>query len=219
MSERMLVTQALDERDFLVGKITDKIRKAVFIDTKKRNEEKVGGQRITKDEFQKEAQSAYQQIMDLIERYEKIDAAIIASNAATMISTSYGEYTVAGAIALRRRIKESAKYDKELDFESKLYHKLSEELESKLHVVETKNKQLGITAESMRLSILGKDSRTKDDRPLDVVETYVRENTTELIDPLDVQKKIEGIAEKRRKLLSELDTQIKVSNATTCIEI
>ena len=33
MSEKMLVTQALDERDLLVKKITDKIDKASFVDT------------------------------------------------------------------------------------------------------------------------------------------------------------------------------------------
>ena len=33
MSEKMLVTQALDERDLLVKKIADKIAKASFIDT------------------------------------------------------------------------------------------------------------------------------------------------------------------------------------------
>ena len=36
---------------------------------------------------------------------------------------------------------------------------------------------------------------------------------------LDVQKKIEKLQEKRNALLTELDTQIKVSNATTFVEI
>ena len=71
----------------------------------------------------------------------------------------------------------------------------------------------------MRLSILGKDTKVKDEKPLEVVEAYVRENTTELVDPLDVQKKIASLQEKRDTLLTELDTQIKVSNATTFIEI
>lgn len=75
------------------------------------------------------------------------------------------------------------------------------------------------TAENMRLSILGNDSKAKDDKPLEVVDTYMLENTAELVDPLDVQKKVGEIQEKRAKLLSELDTQIKVSNATTFIEI
>jgi hypothetical protein len=93
------------------------------------------------------------------------------------------------------------------------------ELDKRLIIIDGKNKQLEATAENMRLSILGKDSKTKDDKPLEVVNTYVKENTAELVDPLDVQKKVTEIQERREKLLSELDTQIKVSNATTFIEI
>ena len=55
MSEKMLVTQALDERDLLVKKITDKIAKASFVDTIKQNEEKVYAKRIDKEEYAKEA--------------------------------------------------------------------------------------------------------------------------------------------------------------------
>ena len=64
MSEKMLVTQALDERDLLVKKISDKIDKASFVDTIKPNEDKVYSKRIGKDEYAKEAESAYQQIVD-----------------------------------------------------------------------------------------------------------------------------------------------------------
>lgn len=219
MAEKMLVTQALDERDLLVKKIQDKITKASFTDVKKHNEKKVIDRRVLEETFRQEAESAYQQIMDLISRFQRIDAAIVASNAATMIHTSFGDYTVAGAISLRSRMRGNGSYDDEADFEQSLYKKMKNELDKRLISIENKNKQLESTAESMRLSILGKDSKTKDDKPLEVVATYVQENTAELIDPLDVQKKIEAIQEKREKLLSELDTQIKVSNATTFIEI
>lgn len=219
MAEKMLVTQALDERDLLVKKIQNKIVKASFTDVKKRNEKKVLDRRVMEDAFRQEVESAYQQIMDLIDRFQKIEAAIVASNAATMIHTSFGDYTVAGAISLRSRMRGSGSYEDEADFEQSLYTKMKNELDKRLISIENKNKQLEATAESMRLSILGKDSKAKDDKPLEVVNTYVQENTSELVDPLDVQKKVEEIQEKRSKLLSELDTQIKVSNATTFIEI
>lgn len=219
MAEKMLVTQALDERDLLVKKIQDKIAKASFTDVKKRNEKKVLDRRVPEEIFRQEAESAYQQIMDLIERFQKIDAAIVASNAATMIHTSFGDYTVAGAISLRSRMRGSGSYEDEADFEQKLYTKMKNELDKRLLSIENKNKQLETTAENMRLSILGKDTKAKDDKPLEVVNAYVQENTSELVDPLDIQKKVEEIQEKRAKLLSELDTQIKVSNATTFIEI
>ena len=117
MSEKMLVTQALDERDLLVKKILDKIDKASFVDTIKPNEDKVYSKRIGKEEYAKEAESAYQQIVDLIERFQKIDAAIVASNAETEITTSYGKFTVAGAISLRSRLRGLGTYDGEADFE------------------------------------------------------------------------------------------------------
>jgi len=219
MAEKMLVTQALDERDLLVKKIGDKIAKASFTDVKKHNEEKVMEGRLSEEDFRRDAESAYQQIMDLIQRFQKIDAAIVASNATTMVHTSFGDYTVAGAISLRGRMRGSGSYDDEADFEQNLYNKMKNELDKRLITIENKNKQLETTAESMRLSILGKDSKAKDDKPLEVVSTYVKENTAELVDPLDVQKKVDEIQERRSKLLSELDTQIKVSNATTFIEI
>ncbi len=219
MSEKILVTQALDERDLLVKKIADKIAKASFVDTIKNNEYTVNKARIDRDSFGREAKSAFQQIRDLITRFQKIDAAIVASNAKTRIRTSYGEFTVAGAISLRHRLRGTGIYDVKADFEGALLRKLTNEFESQIQNIEVKNRQLQSTAESMRLSILGKDSKVKDEKPLDVVETYVKENTTILVDPLNIEKQIEAIKERRDTLLSELDTQIKVANATTFIEI
>ena len=219
MSEKMLVTQALDERDLLVKKITDKIAKASFVDTIKPNEDKVFAKRISKEEYAKEAESAYQQIMDLVGRFQKIDAAIVASNATTEITTSYGTFTVAAAIALRNRLKGAGAYGNDADFEGKLQKKLANEYNDRVQFADRKNSQLETTAEEMRLSILGKDSKTKDEKPLGVVDAYIKENTTTLVDPLDIKKKIEALDEKRNTLLTELDTQIKVSNATTFIEV
>lgn len=219
MADKMLITQALDERDLLVKKIQDKIEKTSFVDTIKPNEAKVLDARVTRDEFAREADSAYQQIQDLINRFQRIDAAIVASNAQTTISTSYGEFTVAGAISLRNRLRGCGSYDANANFELALQRKMEIDLQRKLSYAESKNKQLQSTAEDMRLSILGKDTKIKDEKPLEVVEAYVRENTTELVDPLDVQKKITKLQEKRDTILTELDTQIKVSNATTFIKV
>ena len=124
MSEKMLVTQALDERDLLVKKIADKIAKASFVDTIKPNEDKVFAKRTSKEEYAKEAESAYQQITDLIDRFQKIDAAIVASNANMEITTSYGIFTVAGAIALRSRLRGAGAYGGDADFEGRLQKKL-----------------------------------------------------------------------------------------------
>ena len=218
MSEKMLVTQALDERDLLVKKIGDKIVKINAVDTKKRNEEKTMAARVSVEEFGSAAQAAYQQIMDLIDRYQRLDAAIVASNAATRVSTCYGEFTVAGAIALRNRLRGLGTYENEGDFEHQLIHIFEQQYNAAVSVADRKNKDIESQAENMRLSILGRDNKVRDEKPLEVVDMYIRENTTEIVDPLGSQRKAQELTEKMNSLLSELDTQIKVSNATTIIE-
>jgi len=227
--ERLLVTQALDERDLLVKKINDKIRNLQIVDIIKANEDYVCNKRIPREEFEQQAKSSLQQIEDLIARHQRIDTAIVASNASTKIETEYGSFTVAGAIALRNRLRggvtngkarnaETGRELNEMDFEGSLYKHMNMCYTMMLEEVESRNRKLQTTAETMHLSILGKDSKGKDAQPLAVVEAYVKENTTELVDPLEVQKKMETMKEKREALLAELETRIKVSNATTFIE-
>ncbi len=136
-----------------------------------------------------------------------------------MIKTSFGDYTAAGAISLRNRLHSKGSYNGESDFESALRKKLEQDLERNVLMANCRNTDLQKAAEGMRLSILGKDAKVKDDKPLEVVDAYISENTTEVVDPLDIRKKVEKLREKRDTLLTELDTQIKVSNATTFIEI
>ena len=219
MSEKMLVTQALDERDLLVKKIRDKIEKASFVDTIKVNEDKVYAKKVSKEDYAKDAESAYQQIQDLIVRFQNIDAGIVESNAKSTVETSYGTFTVAGAISLRSRLRGMDAYEGSADFEGMLHEKLNQEYSERVRFCDLKNSQLQSTAENMRLSILGRDAKVKDDKPLGVVDAYVKENTTELVDPLDVKYRLEMLSEKRNVLLKELDTAIKVSNATTFIEL
>ena len=215
MENKLLITQALDERDLLVKKINSKIERIDFVDGKKRNEEKVIQQVITKEEYCKKVKTSYQQIQDLIKRYQKIDEAIITSNANTYIETSFGTYSVAVALSMRNRLREL----NAMDFETILRNKMEENYYEVLELKDLRNRRLEEDAEKMRLSILGKDGKYKDDKPLSVVDAYISENTVELIDPLNVLDEIESLKDKHTTLLSELETKIKISNATTFIEI
>ena len=221
MSNKMLITQALDERDLLKKKIMNKIDKASFVDTIKKNEENVYGARTKRTDFEKEAKAAYQQILDLIDRYQKLEGAIVHSNAITYVETSEGKISIAEAISLRKRLKETVAlgFKRESDFENELCSKLKREYEQRMEIVEMANSDLADTAERMRLSILGKDAKVKDDKPLGVVDEYVKENTTELVDPIKIDDVIAKLTERKDSLLRELETQIKVSNATTFIEV
>ena len=83
--------------------------------------------RELKEDYVKEAKAAYQQITDLIERFQTIDAAIVDSNAKTEISTSYGKIAIAGAISLRSRLRGGGAYDGEADLseESRISYRVN----------------------------------------------------------------------------------------------
>lgn len=216
MAERLLITQALDERDLLVKKIGDKIKAANFVDMIKNNQEQSAGTRMTREDFEAQAKSAYQQIVDLSERYQAIGAAIIESNAKTTIEVNGNRMTVAAAISLRSRLREHSICDN--DFEGKMISRMSNSLSGCIRSIAEANSRVEATAENMRTSILGRDAKQKDDKPLEVVDSYVKENTSVLLDPLGVQDMIAKIGEKRDNMLRDIDTKIKVSNATTYIE-
>jgi hypothetical protein len=156
--------------------------------------------------------------------------AIVASNADTRIKTSFGEYTVAEAIVLRSRLREkegkplyvklseTERWNK-VDFEEHLAEIMTKQYLAARTGINDKNKSLEEQAEAMRLSILGKDVRVRDDKPLTVVDAYIRENRAELFDPLDVTKRAEELRMRNIALLKEIETQIKISNATTWVKL
>lgn len=219
---KMLVTQALDERDFLVKKIQRKIDNSTFVDTSKPNSEKVAKNKIDKEKFNKEAVSSKDQIFDLIKRFDNIDAAITQSNANTKIDIEdVGEISVATAISLRSRIKGIGKDEGESNFEDRFANKVRMEYDAALTVSERENRNLEMRADEMRNSILGKENKAKENssESMGVVDEYVKKNTTTLQDPIDAKKTLEDLKDNKEKLLRELDTKIKVANATTYIEV
>jgi len=216
---KMLITEALDERALLIKRINQAIDAAALCDAKKVNELNVIEGRITEEEFKKKAEASFQQINDLIMRYQNIDAAIVESNAKTTIETSYGSFSVAAAISLRGRLRKTARDSEGLDFERKLECKMDIEYKKAVSIAEARNRALADTAENMRLSILGRENKIKEDKPLEVVDTYVEQNTVNIIDPLGLMDKVKQNKERRETLLKELETGIKVSNATTVIEV
>ena len=168
--------------------------------------------------FSRNAQELFEKIQEKIKRYYQIEEAIIVSNAKVKIHTQVGDFTVAGAVSLRNRLRGKSTYQNSL-FEVNMERKMDQEYTRSVQQIKNMNLQLEERADAIRLSILGKDSKGKGDNSLDSVNDFRKENTMELVDPLDIKTLIDENEAKRNALLSELDTRLKVSNATTFIEI
>ncbi|MBQ7840661.1 MAG: hypothetical protein IJ390_09310 [Lachnospiraceae bacterium] len=255
MESRITVVQALDERDLLIKKIKGKVEKAQFVDLMKPKASVTLEKHMTKSAFASQAQSALQQIQDLITRYDALNEAITMSNAETFLDTSRGRMSVSCAISLRNRLRGSGPFGELTDFEGKLVHQMEENFRTMQETQRRKNDI--IRRESASRQKKGKifilrnadegarsqesageaaEAEGKEQKVVPLSENMDQDNgrrsgisakdksqknpdLLRVVDPLNVRRKAESILESREALLMELDTRIKISNATTYIEV
>lgn len=216
-TERMLVCNALDERDFLRKKIISAINSTYFIACKRVKDDKVRTTGYTDPKtFENEAKASYQSITDMIDRYTRLDTAITLANASTEIKLSDDTVmTRAAAISMRKALVG----DTSTDFTGRLISVLERQFAS---VSATANE---LNAKADRELEQYKDNMTSGDKAKELtpavtqtLESLVADNRADIIDPIGVEKEIKKLEDKYETLKKELDSAIKVSNATTFVE-
>lgn len=216
-TEQMLVCNALDERDFLRKKIISAISEAQFIACKRVKDEKVRTTGYTDPKtFEAEAKSTYQSITDMIDRYNRLDTAITLANASTEIKLSDNTtMTRAAAISMRKALVG----DTSTDFTGRLINTLERQFAN----VSAQANELNAKAD--RELEQYKDNMTSGDKAKELtpevsktLESLVADNRADIIDPIGVEKEIKKLEDKYETLKKELDSAIKVSNATTFVE-
>jgi len=212
MSEKMLICDALDERDFLKKKIKKAITSLDLITVKRKKDPKTLSN-LTVEEFEAQAKSNYQSIIDMIDRYNRINVAIVESNAKEMIKTRSGvEMTRAAAIAKKKIFSTSD------DFQMTLHGCLVNQLESASSTFREYKRSKDILEDKYKTNLTTKEKGLAED-DVKAIETIVDGETPEVIDPINLKEAADKIANEYNALVKEIDTAIKISNATTYIEI
>lgn len=208
-TETMSVHKALAELKVLDDRISKAIVNGAFVTTKKNNQDKVKGQ--TPAEFSTTAQSSFDKAYDLIRRRNAIKDAVCVSNASTKVTIGGKEYTVVEAIEKKNHGME---YYKSLrDVLAQQYARCKIELDKH-------NSSLQQKAEQFVTSLMGnRDGKTNTDEYDAAVNTYIKSNTMEMIDPLGLEKKIEELDDMINAFLPEVDAALSCSNALTTITI
>lgn len=215
--EKMLVTQALDERDLLAKKIRDAISKSDFVGTKKPNGNKMSNSQVQVEVFEQDAKSSMQRINDLIDRYERIDSAILLANATTEIEVAGKKMTRASAINLRKTIMNTRSMS-DTDFRGMLINKLKVSLDSaKMSIARTSS----VADKQREVMISNISSNEKKELTTDAmagIDTYCNNLIDVLVDPIEAEKKLTSLNLEREELIANLESAIKISNATTFVE-
>ena len=206
----ILVINALNERDLLRDRIFQQIGKMRFVDYKKQCEERTAEMLMEEKAFCEKVKSDFQSFQDLIRNYDEIDAAI-AQKQRLKVSSE------------RENIRRTPLFDDSRtikgDFETEAIQLMQNQMVEVMEKVKKAQTSLEASAEEMRNSILGSDKAKKDAASMAVVDEYLKTNRYKLVDPLNLTEKLAQMKTDRDALYSELDTTIKISNATTKIQV
>lgn len=207
--EKMLVTQALNELKTLDSRIMRAINSATFVTSAKICEKNVTSN-MSKEDFNKNAKADLQSIDDLINRRKNIKAAIVASNAVTMVTVAGVEMTVAAAIERKTSI----------EYERSLLRQMKNQYLTSQQKVDAKNTEMEAAIERLVATAFGKDSKTniKSDDYSAIADPYKEKNEWALVDPIDVLNQITKREEEIDEFISSVDSQLQISNCTNYIE-
>lgn len=219
--EKMLVTQALDERDLLKKRIYDAISKSKLVATMKPNDNKVSTGASVED-FEKDAKAQLQRIKDLIDRYERLDSAILIANATEQIEVAGRKMSRASAINLRKNILNNNKSMlgklAETDFRGMLISQLTNTLENARVDVARTQTLADKQREVLTCNISSNDKKEVTSDAIEGIDAYCKNLVSVIVDPIGAEEYLDELREDRDALIKNLESAIKISNATTYVE-
>ena len=205
----MLVTQALNELKTLDSRIMRAINSATFVTSAKICEKNVTSN-MSKEDFNKNTKADLQSIDDLINRRKNIKAAIVLSNAVTMVTVANVEMTRAAAIERKTSI----------EYERSLLRQMKNQYLTAQQKVNAKNTEMEAAIERLVATAFGKDSKTniKSDDYSAIADPYKEKNEWGLVDPIDILSQITKREEEIDVFINEVDSALQISNCTTYVE-
>lgn len=215
--EKMTISEALDERDY----IAKKVQKDIFnlrVATVRREKDKLLTNGQDEEVFKKNGAANYQSILDQIARYKRINVAIVLSNATTKIKLRSGrEMTVAEAITLKSNIA------KGVDLEDLLASKLTEQYNYAVRKYDDLDDKYNQQRRDLMEHLVSSSEKKSDDSDIDAVDKIVEGYKPVYVDALENKNGslldiVNTMNDERENIIKEINSAIKISNATTFVE-
>lgn len=151
----------------------------------------------------------YDSIMDLIKYRNDLKAAIMLSNAKTIVTINNEEMSVAEAIDRKSSIA----------YLKLLVNSLKEQLMDARMIADNHNRNQESRLDALLEANFGSDTKHKAENFKTIADEFWKKNKADLIDPLDLQKKIETLTEEIDNFENEVDLVLSESNATTFLDL
>lgn len=208
IKETMTIHEALTTLKTLDKRVLSRINSASFCIVNKHCNEKINGKSIT--DVKDDMRSGYESIVDLIARRAAIRNALSISNAKTTVKINGREYTVAEAIEMKKT---------GMALKRELLSQMSQQFtRAKMQIDNMNGDTLLKNADTYVSTMYGNKDKVDSDTINAARNAWIKANTLDLIDPLDVSVEIKKLEDEIDKFSSEVDSKISVSNALTTIE-
>ena len=211
--EKMTVHKALAELKNYDDRISKAISSTTFVLAVKHSAEKINGVKV--NDFKDKMRSGYQKVTDLIKRRDAMKRAVVLSNAVTKVQIGDKSLTVAEAIEAKNH---------GMEFKSELLNAMSRAYtQAQSELTRNGGEALEKKAEQYVLAVIAaqpKDSKMSvdSDAMKALRQTYIENNTYDLLDPLDIAKVMEALDAEINEFNAEVDAALSCSNALTVIE-
>lgn len=108
-----------------------------------------------------------------------------------------------------------------IEYEQNLLRKMKLDYNAATTLVDKENKKVDEKVDSLLTTLVGKDSAKKltAEEQDAVVKPYRLQNEYEFVDPIDLYDKIQKLEADIDGFLSNIDSQLTLSNATSFIEV
>lgn len=212
-AEKMTIHKALAELKTMDDRINKAIRSTSYVLAVKHSAEKINGVKVSN--FKEQMRSGYQKVADLIKRRDAMKRAVVLSNATTKVKIGDNEYTAAEAIEMKNH---------GMEFRSALLSQMNlDYIAAQNDLARNGGEALEKKAEQYVLAVIAaqpKDSKMSADSDVmkGLRQTYIENNTYDLVDPLDITKVMEALNAEINEFNAEVDAALSVSNALTVIE-
>lgn len=207
ITEKMNVHRALCELKTIDSRIAKKIAESSFCTANKASNSKIGGKPI--NEYMEEAKNNYKSILALINRRNAIKRAVSLSNAVTEVTIGGTTFRVAEAIEMKNRGMDN--------FEA-LVMELSGQLNRASGVIKRSEDEMDERADKYVIGLYGSKEKAQSPEVTAVRDAYVKANTYELVDPINIKAQIDEYQRLISDFNNEVDSALSVSNAITEIE-
>lgn len=200
----MTITEGLVELKLLNKRIEKAIYKDFIWSAKKVD--------MTADEVAKHkeiGEANMSSVEDLIANRNAIKAAIVKSNAVTMVNVAGTEMTVAEAIERKTYIES----------EKMLLAEWQRQYAQARNNVDVQNRRVQERIDNMLSQIASSSKSDIEEAQKVMSETYMENNGWDIFDPVNLKEKIDALDEKIDQFEKNVDVVLSVSNAVTMIEI